>query len=83
MLYKSLELRGFRMENKKILLAILTVALVLGMTACDTGDTGGTGGGYDGTMTLNLPPTNGRLTIIGLESYNEKFVQAQTYYENP
>jgi len=33
------------MKNKKIILAVLAAALVLGMTACDTGSSGGTSGG--------------------------------------
>jgi len=35
------------MTNKKILLAILAIALVLGMTACSEGGGGGSSGGKD------------------------------------
>jgi hypothetical protein len=68
------------MKNSKILLAILAVALVFGMTACDTG--GGGGGSSSNNNNNNsgsgvtIQSTNGQLTISGLSSYNDKYVLA-------
>ena len=52
--------RGSNMRNMKILSAILAIALVFGMTACnaDGGGTGGSGGGGGGTQPGSPPGGN-------------------------
>jgi hypothetical protein len=52
------------MKNNKILLAILAIALVLGMTACDNG-----GGGSTTTKKPNTDPKT--LVITGITDLNE------------
>jgi hypothetical protein len=55
-----------KMKNKKLLLAILAIALVFGMTACKEdggGDNNGSGG-------------SGGLTITGLDAFDGKYVFA-------
>jgi len=68
-----LELWGFRMKNRFLALGMLVMALVFGMTSCPKDNTDGGGGGIGGG-----PPQLGRLTITGLDSYNNKFAIASS-----
>jgi hypothetical protein len=60
------------MANKKSFNGILAFVLVLGFAfiACDNGTNGGDGN--------NPPATNGKLTITGLSSYDDKYAFAHT-----
>jgi hypothetical protein len=73
--------KEFSMKNNKILLAILAIALVLGMTtACsdgggggsgksgttgNTGNTGNTGGGSGGLTITGIPAEYKRISVMG------------------
>jgi hypothetical protein len=80
MLYKNLELRGFRMKNRLLVLGILVMALTFGMAVI--------GCNYEGInkeetfLDDTFHPTDGRLTILGLDDYNGKFAWAEGYYLN-
>jgi hypothetical protein len=60
------------MKNKKILLAMLAIALVFGMTACkEDGEGSGNNNNPD-----NGSGGSGGLTITGLDAYEGKYVDA-------
>ena len=66
------------MKNFVKLFLIIAFAAVIGFSFISCGDKGGDGDGGNKTPTVTIENTDGRLTITGLESYNNKYVGAFT-----